>query len=347
MSSRYIKFFEKPIDISVIEIKDSDEINKEDIEYLYRDLNYKEGGYLQYKEMDILSLGYPFGDKLATGSGKIKNIIKYEFEHNIPTEQGSSGSPIILFNLLRVIGIHKYGDLDKNINIGTFIGVILNEINSDIKIEKNKNDKRENKIKNNKINNLNKNPNFDSLIKRNKSLSQNNIYINFKDDNILNKNNDSNKGVREEIFSKMFKKKNDLFNDSNRNSMQSDFSDIHLNKQSIEIIDNNKNNEIKLEENKKKVKFLNNFKKLSTKTNLSYFSNKRESYNSLGSNKKGSQKESTINPIKISKLKNIMNLNKNIDDLKKNETIKSKRKSLYISKALKANVNFKFLKEQL
>ena len=42
-----------------------------------------------------------------------------------------------------------------------------------------------------------------------------------------------------------------------------------------------------------------------------------------------------------------MNLNKNIDDLKKNETIKSKRKSLYISKALKANVNFKFLKEQL
>ena len=122
---------------------------------------------------------------------------------------------------------------------------------------------------------------------------------------------------------------------------------ILISNQSIEIIDNNKNNEIKLEENKKKVKFLNNFKKLSTKTNLSYFSNKRESYNSLGSNKKGSQKESTINPIKISKLKNIMNLNKNIDDLKKNETIKSKRKSLYISKALKANVNFKFLKEQL
>ena len=40
LNSRFIKFFEKPIDISVIEIKDSDGINK-DIEYLKHDLNYK------------------------------------------------------------------------------------------------------------------------------------------------------------------------------------------------------------------------------------------------------------------------------------------------------------------
>ena len=125
--------------------------------------------------------------------------------------------------------------------------------------------------------------------------------------------------------------------------MQSDFSDIHLNKQSIDIIDNNKTKESKLN---KKVNFVNN-KKLSTKTNLSYYSNKRESYNSLGSNKRKREKESTINPVKISKLKNFMNLNKNIVDLKKYDTAKLKRKSLHITKALKADVNFKFLKEQL
>ena len=43
-SNRYIKLFNKPIDISIIEIKDTDNINNE-IEYLKQDLNYKDGGY--------------------------------------------------------------------------------------------------------------------------------------------------------------------------------------------------------------------------------------------------------------------------------------------------------------
>ena len=82
--------------------------------------------------MDILSLGYLFGEELSVGSGKIININGYEFEHNIRTEQGSSGSPIILFNLEKVIGIHKYGDLEKRVNVGTFIGEIFDEIKNDL-----------------------------------------------------------------------------------------------------------------------------------------------------------------------------------------------------------------------
>ena len=54
----------------------------------------------------------------------------YEFEHNIPTDSGSSGCPIILLNnninLCQVIGIHKEADLRKNVNCGTFIGEIFN-----------------------------------------------------------------------------------------------------------------------------------------------------------------------------------------------------------------------------
>jgi len=135
LKSRFIKYFERPKDISIVEIKDSDGIK--DVEYLNYDLNYKEGGYSQYKKMYVLSLGFPFGEELSTGSGKIINIIGYEFEHNIPTEEDSSGSPIILFNLFKVIGIHKAGDREKGINLGTFIGEIFDEIKDDLNEENN------------------------------------------------------------------------------------------------------------------------------------------------------------------------------------------------------------------
>ena len=130
LKSRFIKFYKRPKDIFIVEIKDSDGIK--DIKYLDYDLSYKEAGYSRYKGMEVFSLGYPFGEELATGSGKIININGYEFEDNIPTEGGSSGSPIILFNLLKVIGIHKYGDLEKRINVGTFIGEIFDEIKNDL-----------------------------------------------------------------------------------------------------------------------------------------------------------------------------------------------------------------------
>jgi len=129
LKSPFIKFF-KQKDISIVEIKDSDGIK--DIEYLNYDKNYIDG-YSQYKGMEVLSLGYPFGKDLTNGSGEIININGYEFEHNISTEQGSSGSPIILFNVLKVIGIHKYGDLEKRVNVGIFIGEIFDEIKNDLK----------------------------------------------------------------------------------------------------------------------------------------------------------------------------------------------------------------------
>ena len=133
-TNRYIKFFKKPIDISVIEIKDSDGINN-DINYLKCDLNFQKG-YSQYKNEDLICIGHPSGGGAAQGSGKIierkKNgeaflLNDYEFAHDIPTDNGSSGSPIILFNK-SVIGIHKYGNIKEEINVGTFIGIIFNEI---------------------------------------------------------------------------------------------------------------------------------------------------------------------------------------------------------------------------
>ena len=127
LNNRYIIYLPKPKDISIIRI-DPNEIKN--IQYLFIDLNYSRG-YHFYKNNEVFTASYPKGKKLATGSGIIKGIIKngYEFYHNIPTEVGSSGSPIILFNTLTVIGIHKEADIDNKLNIGTFIGEVIKEIN--------------------------------------------------------------------------------------------------------------------------------------------------------------------------------------------------------------------------
>ena len=66
---------------------------------------------------------------------KIIDIKEYEFDHNISTEPGSSGCPILLLsdniNSIKVIGIHKNGDKKNKINGGTFIGEIIKEIKND------------------------------------------------------------------------------------------------------------------------------------------------------------------------------------------------------------------------
>ena len=135
--NRYTKYIDKPRDIAIIEIKKTDEIYK-DIEFLDYDLNYINKGYIAYKNADIFSIEHPYGDDASCASGKIINIYEYEFDHDIPTDFGSSGCPILLLNnninLIGVIGIHKEGDYLRKLNAGTFIGEILNkELKDDIK----------------------------------------------------------------------------------------------------------------------------------------------------------------------------------------------------------------------
>jgi len=125
LNNRYIIYLPKPKDITIIRIKIG-EIDK--IKYLTFDLNFSHG-YTDYKYEEALAIGYPKGEKLASGNGTIGEIINdYEFFHNIPTDHGSSGSPIILCNNLKVIGIHKESDNKKKLNVGTFIGEAIKEI---------------------------------------------------------------------------------------------------------------------------------------------------------------------------------------------------------------------------
>ena len=149
---RYIIYMKAPKDITAIEIKESDEIYK-DLEFLNYDSNYNQDGYKIYNNVDIFSIEHPLGEDASTASGKIIGIDGFEFIHDISTDDGSSGCPIILLfdniNIILVIGIHKNSD-NKNNNGGTFIGELINEINKDLT-------KNKNNIKNEELNKIKEN----------------------------------------------------------------------------------------------------------------------------------------------------------------------------------------------
>ena len=111
--NRTIHFFNDPsLDITVIQIKDEDSDIIENVNFLNYDKNYLDG-YDQYRNADVFTEGYPFGDDIVNGVGKIIKINNWEFDHNIPTDPGSSGSPIILLSTSKIIGVHKRSDKNK------------------------------------------------------------------------------------------------------------------------------------------------------------------------------------------------------------------------------------------
>jgi hypothetical protein len=167
------------------------------------DSNYL-NGYDIYKNIDVFTIQYPFGEYASSASGLILNIYDFQFDHNIPTEEGSSGCPIILLNsninLLQVIGIHKNTDIDKKVNGGTFIGEIINQIKNDengdnVNFNFNENFNNANininLVKEDNNNNIKNNFN---LLNEEKNKNSNNIKNSFcllndeEDNNIINNN---------------------------------------------------------------------------------------------------------------------------------------------------------------
>ena len=134
-NKRFIKAFDKELDVTVIEILKSDKISSD--KFLNYDLNYKsERGYDEYLNKNFCLAGYPSLNMLKKekhiSSGKIKSIVDgYRFHHYLNTRAGSSGSPIVLIENENVIGIHHAGDKNKGINRGIFIGKVIEELNKD------------------------------------------------------------------------------------------------------------------------------------------------------------------------------------------------------------------------
>ena len=130
LNVRENKFFLEK-DITLIEIKDSDNISK-DVKFLFYDTNYIYG-YKIYKDAYVFSIYNEYNEELSIRTGKIFGIHKFEFEHNISVTAGSSGIPIMLLNKdskeIPVIGIHCRQNYLTHFNIGTFIGEIFKDDN--------------------------------------------------------------------------------------------------------------------------------------------------------------------------------------------------------------------------
>ena len=110
------------IDATIIEILPEDNIS--DDYFLYIDEQYI-NNLESLKNQNISIIQYPKGD-LNYAFGQITNIDVYQIFHTADTKKGSSGSPILLRNTSKVIGIHTSGDKIKNINYGYCLGPIFN-----------------------------------------------------------------------------------------------------------------------------------------------------------------------------------------------------------------------------
>ena len=123
------KYFPKSTNITLIEIKTTDEIYK-DIKFLYYDLD-NNIDYEIYKNQYVFSILYFYGKSALCSTGQIIDINDFKLKHNIVTGMGAGGCPIILLNndtkYAKVIGIHHSKYKDTCINFGTLIGKVFND----------------------------------------------------------------------------------------------------------------------------------------------------------------------------------------------------------------------------
>ena len=146
------KFF----DVTIIRIKEEDDLN---IKYLeldneiidYFSSNKKEVPiYLSniYSNNSIYLLHYPENKEVVVSYGQPPNFSESEIKHYCSTKEGSSGSPILLINNQKLIGIHygssqQYGYNTGKLLIYSLIDIAnklnLSKINKKREIEKNNN----------------------------------------------------------------------------------------------------------------------------------------------------------------------------------------------------------------
>ena len=117
------KLSDLKMDITIIQIIPDDKIKEK--YFLLPNLNE-----INYINLDIYIVQFPEGKYLSFSEGKIQNIDNFEFMYNASTKPGSSGSPILLKNTTKVIGIHKMGNKSKNNNYGTLIYPFMQSLQS-------------------------------------------------------------------------------------------------------------------------------------------------------------------------------------------------------------------------
>ena len=200
--SKRLKYSNEEYDITMIEIKDSDEIKNylELDDKIIDNIIKNKNKNSEYIDETVYVIQYPKG-KLGVSFGILEKIFedkKYNFSHKCSTEGGSSGAPILNLNN-KIIGIHKQGTINNKFNKGTFLNYSIKEF---IKMNYKSNNIQDiviNNDKNNISHKKEKITNYNEILERfeyfdyfdenellaAEFISKYNLNLNFKGENIL------------------------------------------------------------------------------------------------------------------------------------------------------------------
>ena len=121
-----LKYTNTKLDITMIEIKENkDNLNNKYCELDNGIINYfksnqkEDANYLNkiYSNKSIYCINYPEDKNVVVSYGRPPNLQNSEIYHKCSTKSGSSGSPLLLINNQKLIGVHhsysKCGDYNK------------------------------------------------------------------------------------------------------------------------------------------------------------------------------------------------------------------------------------------
>ena len=186
----------KEYDTTFIEIRKNEveDINKflEIDEDIFNDNELK-----TFSKSSVYIIHCPGGIQIKISFGKIKSISpdSLDIYHECNTSPGSSGGPIINSINYKIIGIHKGAEIDKQLNLGTFLKIpITNFIEKysniiDININNNEIINDDNKINKNDLDRKDNNDNNESSLFSDEN--QNNINNNYYNNKINNNPNNN------------------------------------------------------------------------------------------------------------------------------------------------------------
>ena len=122
---------ESEYDTSIVELKEEDEFNEEDLLEVDNDLYREDKLGDIYKDKSIYTIHYEKGKEAKHSLGKIMEIESdnMRFKHKCLTKDGSSGAPILNLDTYNVIGIHLGVNKNYDYNIGILIKSPINAFN--------------------------------------------------------------------------------------------------------------------------------------------------------------------------------------------------------------------------
>ena len=221
----------KDLDFTIIEIKNKDNINLDNILELDENIMISEKFInKKYTDESIYSLHYPKGENIEASFGLIKGINAEKINHSCITEDGSSGAPILTLKNFKVVGIHYGFKKGFNFNKGTVIQYIILEL----KKYKNNNILQEDNLNNNINNQYNNNYNCDenNINNSNNNINYNNMNRHYNNNN-LNYNNMNNQYNNNNLN---YNNMNNHYNNNNNNN-------LNFNNMNIQNNNNNMNNQ--------------------------------------------------------------------------------------------------------